>query len=95
MEKKWVRPTDRRVLAGVCQGLSDYTEVDVGIIRLIAVLIFLFSSGTIFVVYIIMIFVLPLDSNEPPIIINAKTKKDDSDIYAYDPEDYDLEKDFK
>ncbi len=95
MEKKWVRPTDRRVLAGVCQGLSDYSGVDVGIIRLIAVLIFLFSSGTIFVVYIIMIFVLPLASDEPPTKVYTKTKDDDTDIYAYDPADYDLEDDFR
>lgn len=43
--KKLYRSRQNRMLSGVCGGIAEYFNVDATIIRLIAVLIGLFSAG--------------------------------------------------
>lgn len=60
MQKKLYRSTDKRMLAGICGGLSDYFGIDVTFIRIIwAVLSLFYGAGII--IYIIMIFIIPND----------------------------------
>jgi phage shock protein C len=54
------RPREGRQVAGVCAGLAAYTGVDVGIIRLGFILGTVFTGGTVAIVYIVLMVVMPL-----------------------------------
>jgi phage shock protein PspC (stress-responsive transcriptional regulator) len=64
------RPRRRRLrriregqdIAGVCTGLADYAEFDVGWVRTLFVLGTLVTAGILGLVYIALIFILPLES---------------------------------
>jgi phage shock protein C len=69
------RPRARRLyrlregqqIAGVCTGLSAFSEIDVGMIRLLFLLGALFSGGVLLVGYVAMMFVMPLARTEAEI----------------------------
>lgn len=69
MEKKLYRDENRKVIAGVCAGLSDYFSIDVVLVRLVFVLTLVFhGSGTL--VYIIFWILMPKRStvfNDPTV----------------------------
>ncbi len=46
-------------IMGVCAGLADYFGMDPSVVRLIAFLLLLGSSGTIFIVYLVLGVILP------------------------------------
>lgn len=48
-------------IAGVCQGLADYFNIDVVIVRIIALILLFCSCFTGFFVYLIMWIVTPLE----------------------------------
>ena len=50
MEKKLYRSKTERKLAGVCGGLAEYFNMDVSLMRLISVLVALFSIGVLAVI---------------------------------------------
>jgi phage shock protein C len=56
--KKLYRSVDDRMIAGVCGGLADYFEVDVTLVRIVTVLLAIFT-GVGVVAYIIGIIVIP------------------------------------
>jgi phage shock protein C len=58
-QKRLVRSRDERMLAGVCGGIADYLDVDPTIVRLVAVLLGIFSAGTALIAYIIAAIVVP------------------------------------
>ncbi len=60
MKKKLYRSTDKRMLAGICGGLSDFFGIDVTIIRIIWAVLSLFY-GVGIIIYIIAIFIIPND----------------------------------
>jgi phage shock protein PspC (stress-responsive transcriptional regulator) len=47
-------------IAGVCAGLGAYAEIDPNIVRLLFVLGAVFSGGLVLVVYLVLMFVLPI-----------------------------------
>lgn len=57
MKKLYRSKTDRKI-AGVCGGLAQYLNVDVTIVRLIAVLLLVLGTGG-FWAYIICMLVIP------------------------------------
>ncbi len=60
MKRKLVRNTDKGMISGVCAGLSDYTGIDVSIVRLIwAALFFLWGTGL--GLYILAWLIIPED----------------------------------
>lgn len=59
MSKKLYRSTDQRVIAGVCGGIAEYFDIDVTIVRLIAVLLLLPGGFPGLLPYIIMWIVVP------------------------------------
>ena len=59
MAKKLYRSTDQRMIAGVCGGLAEYFDIDVTIVRLIAVALLLPGGLPGFLPYIIMWIVVP------------------------------------
>jgi phage shock protein PspC (stress-responsive transcriptional regulator) len=54
-------------IAGVCAGLGAYAEIDANIVRLLFVLGALFSAGIVLVVYLVLMFVLPIAHTEAEI----------------------------
>lgn len=59
MTKKLYRSTDQRIIAGVCGGLAEYFDIDVTIVRLIAVALLLPGGLPGLLPYIIMWIVVP------------------------------------
>lgn len=62
MEKKLYRDESRKVIAGVCAGLSDYFSVDVTLIRLFFVLTLIYHGGGT-LAYIVLWIVMPKKIN--------------------------------
>lgn len=57
--KKLYRNTSDKMMGGVCSGMAEYFELDVTLIRVLAVAIGLFTGGTAVVAYIIMLLITP------------------------------------
>jgi phage shock protein C len=58
-QKRLTRSRDDRMLAGVCGGLAEYLGMDPTIVRLLAVLLGVFSAGTALIAYIIAAIIIP------------------------------------
>jgi len=62
MSKKLYRSQDKKMLGGVCGGLSEYLDVDPNLIRIIFVAIGLFSAVIPMVIfYLIAWAIVPLE----------------------------------
>ncbi len=62
--KKLYRSRDNKVLAGVCGGIGEYFEIDPVIIRLIWIVLTMIWGGFGLFLYIIAIFLIPLEPKE-------------------------------
>lgn len=51
--QKLVRCSNDQVLGGVCAGFAHYSNMDVGLMRLLFVLAFLLTGGTLLILYIV------------------------------------------
>ena len=58
--RKLYRLREGHWLAGVCTGLAAYANVDVTVVRLIFVLVTVFSGGIVILVYLLLAFVMPI-----------------------------------
>jgi len=45
---------------GVCAGFADYFDIDVSLVRVLAVVLIFFTGGTIVLIYLILAIVLPV-----------------------------------
>ncbi|WP_100405425.1 PspC domain-containing protein [Bacillus solitudinis] len=60
MKKRLYRTQDDRKLAGICGGLAEYFNIDATIVRILMVILFIFSVGfPVLIAYIIAAFVIP------------------------------------
>jgi phage shock protein PspC (stress-responsive transcriptional regulator) len=59
--KRLVRSTSNRVIGGVCAGVADYLNMDANLVRILTVLISLFT-GVPVILYIVALFVMPEDT---------------------------------
>ncbi|MBB6674986.1 PspC domain-containing protein [Cohnella nanjingensis] len=57
--RKLYRSTRDRKLFGVCGGLSEYLGVDATLLRILLIIVTVFSAGSVVFVYIIAGFVIP------------------------------------
>lgn len=100
MQKQLMRDPDNKVLAGVCSGLANYSNLDVGVVRLLTVLLFVFSGGIVLIIYIVLAIALP----ESPVIdlsnkenstsaFNQKMNKQTDNEYALDQSEYIIDED--
>ncbi|MCY3414671.1 MAG: PspC domain-containing protein [Candidatus Heimdallarchaeota archaeon] len=62
--KKFVRPRERRIIAGVCVALADYYNIDVLVIRL-AFMLLSFVGGIGFIIYLVLIGIIPESQLDP------------------------------
>jgi len=58
-EKRLYRSRSNRLVAGVCSGLGEFFGIDTTLVRLAFVLGVIFGFGSLLVVYIVMMFVVP------------------------------------
>ncbi len=80
MEKRLTRSRDKRVFGGVAGGLGNYLDIDPVLIRIIMVLITIFSGvGILF--YIIMWIVIP---EEPLKVFNPTSNENISEDFVND-----------
>jgi phage shock protein PspC (stress-responsive transcriptional regulator) len=73
--KRLVRSTSNRIIGGVCGGVADYLNMDANLVRILTVLISLFT-GVPVILYIIALFVVPEDNTvptAPPPVTGAST----------------------
>jgi len=81
-QKRLYRVNENKVILGVCSGIAEYTGTDVGVVRIITVLVALFT-GIPIILYLVIGLVLPIKEVE---IERAETVEEDD--YSYDKEDY-------
>jgi phage shock protein C len=62
--KRLLRSTSNRVIGGVCGGVADYLNMDANLVRILTVLISLFT-GVPVILYIIALFVVPEGNTVP------------------------------
>ena len=61
--RKLYRSNSDVILSGVCGGLAEYLNIDATLIRLLWVLVSLFSGVFLgILVYVICVFVIPIDN---------------------------------
>ena len=53
------RSTTNRMIAGVCAGIGEYTNMDPTIVRLLAVLLFFLTGPGMLVAYLVMAIIIP------------------------------------
>lgn len=58
-EKKLLRSKKERMIGGVCGGLANYFNIDPTIVRLIFVLSFLFLFQSSFLIYLLLLIIIP------------------------------------
>jgi phage shock protein C len=66
-QRRLYRLKEGQQIAGVCMGLSAFSEVDVGMIRFLFLIGALFSGGVLLVGYVVLMFVMPLARTEAEI----------------------------
>ncbi len=57
--KRLYRSRTDKKLCGVCAGIANYLNLDSTVVRLIIVLVGLFTAGTALLAYIVMALVMP------------------------------------
>ncbi|MCK4845178.1 MAG: PspC domain-containing protein [Candidatus Heimdallarchaeota archaeon] len=57
--KRFVRCSNDKSIGGVCSGFAQYADMDVSTVRIVTLLLLLFTAFNIFWVYIIMWAVIP------------------------------------
>ncbi|MFI3313301.1 MAG: PspC domain-containing protein [Eubacteriales bacterium] len=65
MEKKFERSMGDKKIAGVCSGLAKYFGVDVQLVRVVAVLLFVFASSGLWA-YLILWAMMKPDFQDVP-----------------------------
>lgn len=64
-ERTLYRSKDDRMIGGVCAGLADYFELDPTVVRLLAVLAAVLSSGVAIIAYLVMWIAVPEQGGSP------------------------------
>ncbi len=64
IEKKFYRSRNNKVFLGVCGGLAKHFDMDPDLVRVITLLLFLFSGGSVLIGYLIAALIFPYDPNE-------------------------------
>ena len=57
--KQLTRSQTDRMIAGVCAGIGEYTNIDPTVIRLVAVLLFFLTGPGAVLAYLIMALIIP------------------------------------
>ena len=63
-QKKMERPRNGRMLAGVCAAIANYVNMDVTVVRIIYVLLTIFTAFCGVIVYFIMMLLIPEEKHQ-------------------------------
>ncbi|MBR3860147.1 MAG: PspC domain-containing protein [Bacteroidaceae bacterium] len=63
-QKKMERPRSGRMLAGVCAAIANYANIDVAVVRIIYVLLTIFTAFSGAIIYFIMMLLIPEEKNQ-------------------------------
>lgn len=61
--KKLERPRSGRMLAGICAAIANYTNIDVTVVRVIYMLLTVFTAFSGLIVYFILMLLIPEEKN--------------------------------
>ncbi len=64
--RRLVRPRADRKIAGVCSGFSEYFDLDVALVRVMWLIIALFSGGMAAIAYVVAWIVIPEEPLQLP-----------------------------
>ena len=70
-EKRLYRSRSNRMFGGVCAGLGDFFGIDPTLVRLFFVLGTIFGLGSLMIVYLLMLIIVP---EEPIEVTSAPTE---------------------
>ena len=87
MQRRLYRSQDDRPLTGVAGGMADYFDVDPTIMRLLWVLLAIFTGGVAVLAYVVMAVVVPVAPASAPGIEPGAVGGDDASADAGDPDD--------
>ncbi|MEG0283422.1 MAG: PspC domain-containing protein [Erysipelotrichales bacterium] len=59
MEKRLYKTAYNKMISGVCNGLAEYLNIDVSIVRIIYAIFTIASFGTALLLYIVVAIILP------------------------------------
>lgn len=62
--KQLTRSQTDRMIAGVCAGVGEYTNIDPTVIRLVAVLLFFLTGPAVILAYLIIALIIPEASTQ-------------------------------
>jgi len=65
-EKRLYRSRDNRMIGGVCGGLGEYLGIDPTVVRLIFVVGSFLGMGSLVLVYLVLLLVVPEAPSETP-----------------------------
>lgn len=88
--KKMYRNKQDSMIAGVCSGLAEHLNMDVSTVRILTVLIVLFT-GVGIIPYIVLAIILPEKSTvvrEEEFSHEEGNNDQKDDLYEYDEDDY-------
>ena len=57
--KQLTRSATNRMIAGICAGIGEYSNIDPTVVRLIAVLLLFLTGPGVVIAYIIMAIIIP------------------------------------
>ena len=69
--KKLTRSRDDKWIGGVCGGITEYTGVDAGIIRIMVVVGTLLGAGSLIIAYIVALFLIPREDETSVVVGSA------------------------
>jgi phage shock protein C len=64
MEKRLYRSRNDRVISGVCAGLGQYFNLDPVLVRVLAVVLGFVSGGTLLLLYLLLVLIIPLEPEQ-------------------------------
>ncbi|NMD43055.1 MAG: PspC domain-containing protein [Firmicutes bacterium] len=59
--KKLYRSRSNSMISGICGGFAEYLGLDPTVVRLLYLLLTLFTAGTALIFYFIAMFIIPLE----------------------------------
>ncbi len=74
--KRLYRSRTNRKIAGVCGGLGEYLNIDPTIMRLIYIMVILFSVGLGLIAYVLMWVVMPEEPERGSRVVDNDETKD-------------------
>lgn len=66
-QRKLIRSTKDKVLAGVIGGLGEYLKMDATILRILAVILFIVSPLPMIILYLAAVFLIPKEGETKPL----------------------------